>query len=198
MNLNNWVDKVHETAKEKGWWEKPRTDGELCQLFVSEVAEATEEARSPVGLPVYQLALDGTRRVTPNDPGWLSNVKPEGEAIELVDVLIRLGDYFGHRKFNLGYEVSRLIGCTSDPTLNEVIELLDEKEFSGSSPLDCHFQMVREIVRANRFGDGFVYAQVFVTVLNYMKHRGWNIQEAIELKQAYNETRSHRHGGKLA
>jgi len=36
---------VHETAVSKGWWDKPRNDGELLMLVVTELAEACEALR---------------------------------------------------------------------------------------------------------------------------------------------------------
>lgn len=39
--------------------------------------------------------------VTPEDIEWNSSLKPEGEAIELVDVIIRIFDYFGKKNWDL-------------------------------------------------------------------------------------------------
>lgn len=36
---------IHETAKEKGWWDKPRNDGECIALMHSELSEALEGLR---------------------------------------------------------------------------------------------------------------------------------------------------------
>ena len=37
--------KIHKTAVEKGWWENPRSDGELIALIHSELSEALEALR---------------------------------------------------------------------------------------------------------------------------------------------------------
>jgi NTP pyrophosphatase (non-canonical NTP hydrolase) len=37
--------RVHETACEKGWWDKERNDGELIALMHSELSEALEALR---------------------------------------------------------------------------------------------------------------------------------------------------------
>lgn len=85
MTINELVIEVHEEAKEKGWHENPRSPLELHMLIVSEVAEATEECRrgSP---PLYMNPSTG---------------KPEGEAIELADAIIRIMDYFGLKDWDL-------------------------------------------------------------------------------------------------
>lgn len=106
MEIQHLVDDAHGTAIEKGWHETKRTPLEIHALIHSEIAEATEAARSGL-LP---MVVD-------------QNGKPQGEAIELADAVIRIADYFGSR--------------------------------------------------------------------------GWSLQDAISMKMKYNETRPHRHGGKL-
>lgn len=64
---------VHDMAKEKGWWDKPRNRGELLMLAVCELAEAAEGLRHG------------------NPP---SDHIPEFSAVEeeLADVIIRIMD----------------------------------------------------------------------------------------------------------
>lgn len=84
MHINDLVQLCHNTAVAKGWWEEPRTALEVAALIHSEVSEAVEEARKP------------------NSVSWKlkEGEKPEGEAVELVDAVIRIFDYFGHRGWN--------------------------------------------------------------------------------------------------
>jgi len=37
---------VHDTAREKGWWDAPRNDGEIIALMHSELSEALEALRA--------------------------------------------------------------------------------------------------------------------------------------------------------
>jgi len=86
MTIKEWQEKIYKTAVEKGWYDKslPQKNSlEFHMLMVSEIAEATEEVRK------------GT------EPIYFENNKPEGEAIELADCVIRIMDYFEHRGWNL-------------------------------------------------------------------------------------------------
>lgn len=84
MQINQFVKKIHATAKKKGWWKKKRSPLEVQMLVVSEIAEATEEVRK--GMPSSYLG---------------DNDKPSGELIELADACIRIMDYCGYMKWDL-------------------------------------------------------------------------------------------------
>lgn len=75
VNLDTLQDYIHEVAINKGWWSQPRTQLEIHALIHSEVSEATEAARDG---KIDTSVIDG---------------KPEGEFIELADVIIRILDY---------------------------------------------------------------------------------------------------------
>ena len=76
-SINSIVESVHNNAKAHGWWEQKREFGSLLMLIVSELSEAFEEFRNNKAAIYY---VDG---------------KPEGIAIELIDVVLRIMDIFG-------------------------------------------------------------------------------------------------------
>lgn len=76
MRIKDLQKKIHKMAKEKGWWETPRSPLEVHALIHSEIAEATEEVRNN------------------KESIYVENGKPEGEAVELVDAFIRMLDWF--------------------------------------------------------------------------------------------------------
>ena len=42
MNLNEYAEKIHANAADKGFWDSDRNMGEMLMLAVSELAEALE------------------------------------------------------------------------------------------------------------------------------------------------------------
>ena len=87
-SINEWTKEVHENAKEHGWWENPRTFGELAMLVTTEVSEAFEEIRNG--------KQPNETYYKPDKPG-----KPEGVPSELADVVIRIMDMCGYYGIDL-------------------------------------------------------------------------------------------------
>jgi len=84
MNISTLQEEIHANAAAKGWWEEERTPLEIHMLCVSEIAEATEAVRD--GLDHYFEDSKG---------------KPEGEAVELADCIIRILDYAEHKYWDM-------------------------------------------------------------------------------------------------
>lgn len=86
--LTAMAGECFETAQSKGWHdpEIEKTPLEFHMLMVSEIAEATEAVRN--GQEALFVDSD--------------NGKPEGEAVELADCVIRIFDYCESRGFDIG------------------------------------------------------------------------------------------------
>jgi NTP pyrophosphatase (non-canonical NTP hydrolase) len=92
VGLNSLAEIAHRQAKNSGFHEKLRTPLEYHALISSEIGEATEAYRRGV------------------KPVEIRRGKPEGEAVELADVVIRIADYFGARGWDLGDVVLQKMG----------------------------------------------------------------------------------------
>jgi len=81
--MAGWAKTIHQYAKDKGWWDEPRSIGDIFMLFTSEVAEAYEEYRN--GHEVNETYFNED-----------APTKPEGVPTELADVIIRILDFCRH------------------------------------------------------------------------------------------------------
>ena len=121
--INEYVKEAHDNAVKHGWWEKPKSMGELLALIHSEVSEALEEHRNgKTPNETYYSgkvkANDGkvTHIMTSNQVGYaaigyqpnihIDITKPEGIPSELADVVIRVFDMCGYFGIDLEDAIS--------------------------------------------------------------------------------------------
>lgn len=168
---------------------KPRSLGECAMLMITEIAEATEEVRNKRPA-VYAISLDGSTQIESLEEIAAKGLKPEGEAVELADCLIRLGDYFGYIDADAEEWVTRNHRRLNSGSM---------EEFHKASPLEQHVKICESLALAGgqRNVDGILLlAQAWAYIEQTAASRGWDLEEVIELKANYNKTRSYRHGGK--
>ena len=85
-SISEWQVEVHNNAKAHGFWQKPRSIGELLMLTTSELSEALNEIRNGNHVWEVTFSADG---------------KPEGFPIELADAVLRIMDMCEYLGLNL-------------------------------------------------------------------------------------------------
>lgn len=91
MNIDELIKEAHAMAKGKGWWDEPRSPLEIHALIHSEVSEATECVRAGEPPIHHRVCKDSGMKLG----------KPEGEVVELADVIIRIADWCGYNGWDL-------------------------------------------------------------------------------------------------
>lgn len=81
--LNSAAYHIHKNAIEHGWYDEPRTFGDVIALCHSELSEALEAHRKR------------------ESDFYMETEKPEGVAVEMIDCVIRIFDYLASKNIDI-------------------------------------------------------------------------------------------------
>lgn len=204
LKINELTGIAHGAARARGWWDGViRTEEEAGMLVVTEVAEASEAVRNKLP-PICAFAATDPAIRTPDDPvTWNWQLKPEGEATELADVIIRICDFFGWKTWDLATAIQDGLQwgpkTAAELTITELAERLAEQHswLKDKNPLAAHLYITNWAAKIVETHDAYIsLGQCAALTLAYCGAKGLPIEEAIGHKLKYNETRPYRHGGK--
>ena len=189
---------VHNNAVAHGWWDEERSFDEICALIHSEISEALEEFRA--GRPVVWYACTEGDPGLMCDPGDESDCfqyghesdcqyrgdKPEGIAVELADVIIRILDFFGKE------------GVTASSEIRKAAKKLGTdgyKDMSfGAFANELHNYISAAFLLPGHEIENL--AMCICAIMRWSENNGVLMDKIIIEKHLYNETRPYRHGGK--
>ena len=181
MNLAALQKEAHAIAKGHGWWDEPRSFGDLIALVHSELSEALEAYRVCGIVDCPHEHTEGA-----------------GAASELADVVIRVADMAEWLKIDLAKSLEE------DEDLGDEKQAYLQERLSGN--LDSFGEWIAAIHedvgdagyhqrnRGDNLGSHLV--SVIWMVQEMADHYGIDLDAAIEAKMECNRGRSYRHGGK--
>jgi hypothetical protein len=182
-----------EVATSTGWVNPDGTDSRspsrITNLFHSELSEAYEDFRGNNGLDEtwYEHVESKVIVTSPGvEPGeW----KPCGIPSELADFVIRICQFVGSRgdKESFAKHVD-MFSYTPEVNFDDFMAVLHTR-VSG---------VLNALNSANTYEAELFMASSVREVLMFSRKEGIPIWEAIAQKEAFNRTRSFRHGGKRA
>ena len=191
----------HRISKDKGWLEGPkRSYAGVNALIHSELSEALEDYRK-------NKAINEVWYEHPKDPkttytaaqradmlrggSTVADFKPAGIPNELADVIIRIAQHCGTE----GHE--QLL--QKEVAISEKDQKFAAKDFEDLVA-KCHLAVslsfLSEHRGANVTNTVSALADCWELIETFCKKNDIDLEAAVIEKQAFNETRSHRHGNK--
>lgn len=200
----------HELSRSKGWYngeeKDPRPMRIITLLMQSELIEALEEWRSNRKMDeIYYAYEDGGISMTLppghtlKDDAPVEKYKPEGILVELADCIIRICQRCGSdetpleaiinvsipstEKFTDDFE-TLLATCMADISMSYLLETTAGQEMVKRAGFPTKHE--------------FYWAMTVAGLFAWAEKNKFDLWGAIEIKEKYNATRPHRHGGKKA
>lgn len=200
--MAEWAKEIHENAVAHGWWEEDRTISEVCALIHSELSEALEEARA--ARPMMYV-MDEYNGEYIQNPKYFGAKKPEGIAVELADAVIRMLDWMAYcgQEYRLDYveEQGERIAAGYARSETEPEELPEFIAYLHDMVSVIHLRLmdinkVRWSRRKKkRQTEAMAAAGSVVFLVNgWLRMKGVQLKEVMEIKHRYNKTRPYKHG----
>lgn len=204
LDLNQFMQDVHQNAVAHGWWEKERSAGTIRSLIHAELSEALEEYRAnrPMvwhACPYHPGACENQQ--VHDDNGLHCEVctpssrKPEGIAVELMDAVIRIFDYLA----KLG-EVIPDSMSTAKKLANWALDEYQDDQGRDVLKLDLPdlVDLVHdEVSLSSLLHDVSYLITASGLMMAWVYKQNKDPVEILLEKHEYNKTRPYKHGGKV-
>ncbi len=186
MDLKNLITEAYKIACDKGWHDTEVSFSDYIANVHAEISEAWEEWRNNRGLDeiYYECSREKCKFLKEKvelsrrfiDCQGCESAKPCGIPVELADVLIRIADMLG--AYNVDLNKKPISKNKIAVTFGDFIVI-------------CHSYLP---------SDDYLKFESLIGLIKeietYCIRENINLEKAIELKMAYNRTRSYRHNGK--
>jgi NTP pyrophosphatase (non-canonical NTP hydrolase) len=216
---NQLAEEMHQNAVDHGWYEPAPSMTSVLTNIHGELSEAWEAYRDhrPMiysGCAIGLACSDATfselacpectiDAADASDSCKHATGKPEGIAIELADVVIRMLDICGHEQLDIATAMEQ-----TPALMNSYARTFLRQENANKSFADL-LAYLHEVVscahveyrvtpdKADRNTESY-FAECILLISDYIaRNSNTTLAECIRLKHAYNRTRPYRHGGKV-
>ncbi len=196
IDVKKLCEDSHRISKDKGWLEEKRSFAAVTALIHSELSEAIEDYRGNKGLNEvwYEYGKGVTLCTYSAEQAKEVDgpLKPCGIPSELADVIIRIAQHCGTEE--RGNELASHVEYNRGKFI--VNPSMTFEELIASAHVD-----VALAYRSHVTGESFpeIYdhlADAWTLLEEYSRVNDIDLEAAVIEKQAFNETRPHRHGGK--
>lgn len=206
LDLNQFMQDVHQNAIAHGWWDQERSAGTIRSLFHCELSEAVEEYRADRPM-VWRQCTDDEEPKTPcakeSCVGYCNGAcdvdamssKPEGIAVELMDFVIRVFDYLAHEQFMFPQSMNtaaKLCAWSLD----------DYQDDEHRKPLELELPDLADVLHSEIALSNVMHNITYLTTaaglaMAWVETQGIDPVDLLIEKHEYNKGRSYKHGGKV-
>lgn len=197
MDLNEFAQEVHANAVNHGWWDEEYTDTVAIALIHAEISEALEEWRANRPMVYYKCRLDTIcNGECKHDAASCvyKNPKPEGIAVELIDVALRVLDTAEAWGVTLGD--IEILGTVAISELYKI----DVTEYALPDLVVLLHGIVTASKSAKMFGMDMELRHNFTiavyVIFTWLRANNIDPEALMREKHHYNQTRPYKHGGK--
>lgn len=193
LDIRELCKTSHEIAKTAGWLDHPRSNADIINLFVSEISEALEDYRAHRGVNEVYYEYKGQKftkeeRDRSVEPP-AKDFKPCGIPIELADLIIRICEFMGTNGKTPDFAaVYRSLGFQPKDLYEPSVAGVDRFLFTLTNA--CVSAWHEKELYLTPLAGAIRWIEIF------SRKHDIDIVAAVKEKEAYNRTRSYRHGGK--
>ena len=203
LNLNQFMQDVHQNAIAHGWWDQERSVRTIRALFHEELSEALRSYRNHETNLWHKCPADHKpcEQQPVHDMGNLpcskcssTSRKPEGIAVELMDFVIRILDYLGRKDHVFTQDM-----CTPQTLAKWSID--DFQMDDDGSVLDLELPDFVDVLHDEVSLSSVMHNETYLVTaaglaIAYVINQNLDPAAIMQEKHEYNKTRPYKHGGK--
>lgn len=214
MKVNELAKDIHANAVAHGWWDDERKAPEIVALIHSEWSEALEEARADMPLAYItikhnELSPSMTEIIPRGDDGaYISEMglsegkritdgKPEGIAVELIDGCIRIFDAFEFFGVNFKDDEKTLDDLMDEAEREVLPKCEDISDVIAFLHYETSMLFGSATIKGYKIPPATFILGALGIALAWVRKQGLDPMAILLEKHEYNKGRPYKHGKKF-